>query len=335
MKALVLKPNKQAEVIDQPVPEPDKGEVRVRVHYVGICGSDLHYYFSGKNGSFEIREPLIPGHEIAGEVDLDPTGTYDPGTPVTIFPARFGTPDARLASKQHLWPGGDYLGSAATFPHRQGGASEYLIVSSSALRVLPSGLATKVATLSEPLAVALHATRIPGSVAGADVLINGAGSIGILVLASLYEAGAASVTVSDIQDEALVRAKKFEPDHIVNITDLESRTDMFDVIFECSGANVAVTSVIAWIRPGGRIVQIGMLPDIERSYNLAGIVSKEVTYFGSQRFVDEMSDSICLLQRYPKLGQLITHTFELDNVKRAFDVAKDSSISGKVVLDLR
>ena len=67
-----------------PSPEPDAGQVRLRVGYVGICGSDLHYYADGAAGIFAIREPLIPGHEVSGLVDLDPTDAFEAGTPVTV-----------------------------------------------------------------------------------------------------------------------------------------------------------------------------------------------------------------------------------------------------------
>ena len=89
-----------------PSPEPDVDEVRLRVGYVGICGSDLHYFADGAAGIFVIREPLIPGHEVSGVIDLDPTGVLKAGTPVTVHPATWGAAQPDLTDEQrHLWPG--------------------------------------------------------------------------------------------------------------------------------------------------------------------------------------------------------------------------------------
>ncbi len=74
MKSLLIESARTAAVREVAVPEPEEGQVRLRVAYVGICGSDLHYFFDGANGAFVVREPLVPGHELSGTVDLDPSG---------------------------------------------------------------------------------------------------------------------------------------------------------------------------------------------------------------------------------------------------------------------
>ena len=140
MKALAIHGKEDIRWEDRSQPEPADGEVRLRVGYVGICGSDLHYYFHGANGENVVREPFTPGHELSAVVDYDPSGRYPAGSPVTVHPARYGAPVAGLKERPHLRPGGDYLGSAATFPHRQGGAAELLIVEEHMIRPLPTGL---------------------------------------------------------------------------------------------------------------------------------------------------------------------------------------------------
>ena len=137
MKALAIHGKEDIRWEDRSDPEPRDGEVRLRVGYVGICGSDLHYYFHGANGENVVREPFTPGHELSAVVDFDPSGRYPTGSPVTVHPARYGTPMPGLQDRPHLCPGGDYLGSAATFPHRQGGAAELLIVENHMIRALP------------------------------------------------------------------------------------------------------------------------------------------------------------------------------------------------------
>ncbi len=334
MKALVFHPDEPAGVVDRPIPEPASGQVRIRMQYVGLCGSDIHYYYHGRNGSAVIREPFTIGHELVGTVDLDASGQLEPGTPAAIFPARFGAEDPRFPDKPQLWTGGSYLGSAAHLPHRQGGACEYLIVDADALRILPRGLPLRVAALCEPLAVALHAVHRAGPVGSKRCLILGAGSIGMLVAAALREQGAADIGVCDLVPEALARAKDILDVRGLTPADLAANGGSFDVVFECSGAAAAVTAAVDAVRPSGRIVLVGVLPDEERPYNLAGLINKEVELHGSLRFADEMDEAIGLLQRQPELARIVTHTFRLDAFDEAFQTARDAARSGKVLLDL-
>ena len=152
MKAVYIKGKEDLEIADVPVPEPGPGQVRIAVEYVGICGSDLHYYFNGANGTFVIREPLIPGHEMSGHIDLDPQGEWAPGTPITLHPATFGPDQPGMENLRHLRPGGSYLGSASTWPHTQGAMAEYMLVNRDMIRLLPESVSTRTAALVEPLA---------------------------------------------------------------------------------------------------------------------------------------------------------------------------------------
>src|SRR5690625_534784 len=115
-------------VTEAPLPEVSPGQVRLSMAYVGICGSDLHYYLHGANGEYVIYEPLTPGHELSGVVEYDPSGRLRPGTAVTVHPATFGEEVPELVGLPHLWPNGAYLGSASTRPHTQGAMTEYLVV---------------------------------------------------------------------------------------------------------------------------------------------------------------------------------------------------------------
>ncbi len=149
-----------ADVREVAVPEPGEGQVRLRVEYVGICGSDLHYYLRRSQRRFRGARAARPGHELSGRVDLDPSGApVAEGTRGHGAPRRFGTPREGIENAPHLWPGGSYLGT--TWPHTQGAASEYLIVEADMVRVLPEGLPVRRAVLAEPLAVALHALVRP------------------------------------------------------------------------------------------------------------------------------------------------------------------------------
>lgn len=334
MKKLAIHAAEDIRWDDAETPEPAEGEVRLRVKYVGICGSDLHYYFHGANGEYTIREPLTPGHELSGVVDLDPSGRLAPGTPVTVHPARYGPNVAGLEDRPHLRPGGDYLGSAAASPHRQGGAAEYVIVEEGMVRVLPDGLPLERAALAEPLAVALHAVSLAGSLAGRRVLVMGAGPIGLLVLAAALRAGADSISVSDIKDEALQRASALGADELVLVGRDTVADESYDVIFECSGAPVALSLAVRAARRGGSIVQLGMLPNADIAINLAPMLAKELTLRGAFRFSDEIDYAITLLAENDALEPIVTHVIAASDAVEAFTVARDASLSSKVLLAL-
>ncbi len=342
MRAAFIDGKDQLEVREVATPEPGAGEVRIRVDYVGICGSDLHYYFEGANGEYAVREPLIPGHELSGVVDLDPSGTWSAGTPVTVHPARFGTSEPAIAEQPHLWPNGSYLGSAATWPHTQGAMSEYLVVREDMLRRLPGSLPVRRAVLAEPLAVALHAVSrvadIGAEIAGARVLVSGAGPIGLLTVIAAKARGAAHVTLSDVLAEPLARGTELGGELSADATLQVGVDDVpvaaFDVVFECSGASPAITTAGVAVRRRGTVVQVGMVPNDPRPVGLAPIISKEAQLLGTFRFRDEIDDAVALLDAQPEIERVVTHERSLDEAVAAFDLAKDSRESSKVVVAL-
>lgn len=334
MKLLAIHGAEDIRWEDRPEPQPGDGEVRLRVRYVGVCGSDLHYYFHGKNGEYAVREPLTPGHELSAEVDLDPSGRLAPGTPVTVHPARFGPSVPGLEERPHLRPGGDYLGSAAAFPHRQGGAAELLIVEEHMVRVLPEGLPLERAALAEPLAVALHAVNLAGDLTGKRALVVGAGPIGLLVAAAAVHAGAAVVGASDVRPEPLERARALGATETFLVGTDDIAAESFDIVFECSGVGVALTQAVRAARRAGTVVQVGMLPDAQIGVNLAPLLAKELTIRGAFRFSTEIDDAIALLASTDTLDSVISHVVPATDAESAFATARDSSASAKVLLSL-
>lgn len=323
-----------------PSPEPGADEVRLRISYAGICGSDLHYYADGAAGIFAIREPLIPGHEVSGVVDLDPSGAFEVGTPVTVHPATWGTPQPDLTDEQrHLWPGGGYLGSASTWPHTNGGIAEHLVVRHDQLRRLPASLPMKRAALAEPLAVGLHALAISGGIRGKRVLISGSGPIGLLAAAAAAADGAAEVVCTDLLSGPLERARSLGaaspvPIGTVQIGVEDLPDSYFDVTLECAGVPAALHGLLLATRRAGVVVQVGNLPNETRPVNLAPLVSKEIRLFGTFRFNTEIDNAVTMLDQNPQIEQVITHVIPIEDVAEAFAVAGDSEISGKVLVEV-
>ncbi|PWH07240.1 L-idonate 5-dehydrogenase [Brachybacterium endophyticum] len=334
MKSLVIHGAEDIRLEEQPVPEVVAGQVRLRVQYVGICGSDLHYYYLGRNGENHVREPFVPGHELSATVDLDPSGELAPGTPVTVHPARYGPEVAGLQDRPHLWPGGDYLGSAGVFPHRQGAATELLVVDRDMVRVLPEGLPLRRAALAEPLAVSIHAVVIAGDVSGKPALVLGAGPIGLLAVAALRRAGASEIVVGDVRPEPLARAEALGATRTVLVTEEQIEPGSFPVVLECSAAPVSLGSAVRAVAPGGIVVQVGILPDQEISVNLAPLLAKEAELRGTFRFSTEIDDAIALLAEDPSLEDVVTQVVPAADATDAFATARDAARSAKVLLAL-
>lgn len=334
MLAVVIHGKLDLRVEELPTPEPAEGQIRLRTAFAGVCGSDLHYWAEGANGEYVVREPLVPGHEISGTVDLDPSGELVPGTPVTVHPATFGVPQPGIEDRRQLWPGGAYLGSAATWPHTQGGMSEYLLVRRDMVRVLPAGVPLRRAALAEPLAVALHGLTVAGDVSGRTVLVSGSGPIGLLAAAASLARGAAAVVATDVLEGPLERARGLGVHGTVRVGTEPVPPEAFDVVLECSGAPAAVSPALVGARRGGVVVQVGMVPDEARPVNLAPLVSKELQLRGSFRFDDELDEAIELLGARPWIEDVVTHEIPADRAAEAFAAARDSETSGKVLVRL-
>lgn len=335
MLALVVHGPGDLRFDDLPQPSPDLGQVLVRNTHGGICGSDLHYYRHGAVGAFALREPLVLGHEVVGRVESDPSGTLPRDTPVAVHPASpCGDCPECAAGIPNVCRNARYLGSAASFPHTQGGFSEYMVVRQDQLRVLPPTLPLSRAVLAEPLAVGLHALNRAGGVAGAKVLVSGSGPIGILAAGAAKAAGADEVWTTDLLDLPLKIALDAGVDRAVRIGTDGLPDQYFDVALEASGATVAVGPTLAAVRRRGVLVQLGMFPPGPRPAELSGLVTKEIDVRGAFRFDTELDESIALLARTSVLDPVITHTFDLPDAVAAMDLAADPASSGKVVLRL-
>ena len=329
------------------VAEPQLGpdQVIVELEWGGICGSDLSYWKHGASGTAVLREPLILGHEVAGHVFAVGAEVVDErealgiivGTPVALHPATLvgdHVMSADAAHRTNLWPEVRYFGSAAFLPHEQGGFCRFRAVRPDQLRVVPEGVSTKEAALAEPLAVALHAVSRAGDLVGRAVLVNGAGPIGALVVAAARAKGAARVTAVDPSAAARDIATRMGADAV-----LEPGTDALpvdvDVAFEASGVPSTLGGVIAAVRRGGVLVQVGNLPGGDVSATLGNLVTREIDYRGSYRFVDEITEALELMASGLDVSPLMTHELPITDAARGFALAADRSTgSSKVMLRL-
>jgi L-idonate 5-dehydrogenase len=322
VKAVVVHGADDLRVDDLPDPVPREGEVLVAMEWGGICGSDISYWRNGSSGTAVLKRPLVLGHEVAGRIAGIGPGVsgVSVGQPVTVHPATAA---------------GGYFGSAACDPHTDGGFSELRVVRAEQIRMLPSNVDTEHGALAEPLAVAMHAVNRAGEVRGRDVLVNGAGPIGALVVAAAKYAGAASVTAADVADVPLKIAQAMGADEVINVGAREELPVDIELVFEASGAVAALGAVLNATARGGTIVQVGNLPGKAVPASLGDLVTREITWVGSYRFVDEITDAVAAMENGLDVTPLITHRYPINEAVQAITVAADrDSGSGKVLLHL-
>src|SRR5229473_2729245 len=243
-------------------PQIGPGQVLIRLGAGGICGSDLHYYFEGRNGSFVIREPLIPGHEASGVVAKVGPGVtrVKPGDKIAVSPSHAcGHCDYCREGREHLCRNMRFLGSASLYPHVQGMFCEYFVMGERQCYPVTGDVSLGELAFAEPLAVALHAVNRGPTLMGKSVLITGAGTIGCLTVIAARLAGATTVTVSDILDRPLAKAREVGADRTLRADREGDQLSMpqFDVCFEVSGSFAALQSCVAAAKRGGTIVQVG------------------------------------------------------------------------------
>jgi L-idonate 5-dehydrogenase len=223
-----------------------------------------------------------------------------------------------------------FLGSAARLPHSQGGFRERLVVDASQCVPVPTALALGAAVFAEPLAVTVHAVGRAGPVLGREVLITGAGPIGLLTLMVALRAGAAAVTITDICEMPLRVARRVGAAEAIDVSD-GAPVPASDVAIEASGAPGGLETCLSSVRAGGRVVMLGMLPPGTVPIMANRAVTREVDLAGSFRFAgDDFRTAVTMLSTGLDVSPLLTGRIPLADSVRAFETAGDRQRSLKV-----
>ncbi|NQX26172.1 L-idonate 5-dehydrogenase [Microbacteriaceae bacterium VKM Ac-2854] len=340
MRAVVVHGANDLRIDERPDPIAGPGEVVIAVEWGGICGSDLSYWKHGASGTATLIDPLVLGHEFAGRIAQlgERVEGWSLGQAVTVHPSELvgdGVLPERLAGRTNLYPDIRYFGSAAFHPHADGGFSELKKVHAYQLRALPAGVDTRHGALAEPLAVAMHAVGRAGDVRGRDVFVNGAGPIGTLVIAALRHAGAGRIIAADLNDASLAVALRMGADEARNVAKGDELPADSELVFEASGAPGALGGVLRATARGGTLMQVGNLPGAPAPAALGDLVTREITWIGNYRFVDEITDAIQAMADGLDLTPVMTHSFPLEQADAALRTAADpGSGSSKVMLSL-
>jgi L-idonate 5-dehydrogenase len=343
MEALVIHAPGDLRVEEIPTPPMLSHQLRVRVRCGGICGSDLHYYQHGGFGTVRIQQPMILGHEVSGvieEVGSDVADTFEPGQRVAVTPSRpCGSCRYCQQGLQNHCLDMKYYGSAMRMPHIQGAFRQELVVDAQQAHLLADDVSDAEGALAEPLSVALHAVRRAGALVGKNVLVTGSGPIGALLVVAARRAGATHITVTDVAAAPLRSALKVGADEALNVGQdpaalarYEADKGFFDVLFEASGNERALSGAFAALRPRAVIVQVG-LGGGNMTLPVNTIVAKEFDLRGAFRFHEEFATAVALLNKgLVDVKPLISASLPYRDAGRAFALAADRSQAMKVVL---
>ncbi|MEO0496012.1 MAG: L-threonine 3-dehydrogenase [Pseudomonadota bacterium] len=333
------KPEQGLWMVQAPVPEIGPDEVLIRVNKTGICGTDIHIWNWDEWASHTVPCPLITGHEFAGEIVEIGAGVTDlqVGQRCSGEGHLIGT-DSRQsrAGKFHLDPGTRGIGV-----NEQGAFAEYLKLPAFNVIALPDDIPDEIGAILDPLGNAVH-TALSFDLLGEDVLITGAGPIGIMAAAVARHANARNVVITDINPDRLKLAQHVVPtSRTVNVAQ-EDLNDVvaelglkegFDVGLEMSGSQIALDQMVEAMVMGGKIALLGIPPG-KSAVDWSRIVFKAITIKGvyGREMFETWYKMIAMLQNGLDISRVITHQFGSEDFQNGFATMK-SGLSGKVVLD--
>jgi threonine 3-dehydrogenase len=341
MKALVKSRSERGLWLED-VPEPELGinDVRVRVLMTGICGTDLHIYEWDEWARATIPVPLVIGHEFVGEI-------VEVGSNVNDFhPGELVSGEGHvvcgrcrncLAGRRHLCAHTQGVGV-----NRAGAFAEYIVLPMSNIWKHNPKVPLEIAAIFDPFGNAVH-TALSFPVLGEDVLITGAGPIGIMAAAVVRHAGARFVVITDVNPFRLALAKKLGVDLAVDsskkpLTEVQKELGMhegFDVGLEMSGNPSAFREMLANMSHGGRIAMLG-IPSTEMAIDWRHVIFNMLTIKGiyGREMYETWYKMTVMLESGLDISPVITHRFPYSEFQQGFD-AMHSGKGGKVLLDWR
>ncbi|XP_003471889.1 sorbitol dehydrogenase isoform X2 [Cavia porcellus] len=323
-----------------PIPEPGPNEVLLRMHSVGICGSDVHYWQHGRIGDFVVKKPMVLGHEASGTVVKVGSSVkhLKAGDRVAIEP---GAPrevdDFFKIGRYNLSP---TIFFCAT-PPDDGNLCRFYKHNANFCYKLPDNVTFEEGALIEPLSVGIHACRRGGVSLGNKVLVCGAGPVGLVTLIVAKAMGAATVVVTDLSASRLSKAKEVGADLVLQVSqesaqEIASKVEGLlggkpEVTIECTGAESAIQAGIYATRSGGTLVLVGMGSEMAR-VPLIHAAIREVDIKGVFRYCNTWPMAISMLaSKSVNVKPLVTHRFPLEKALEAFETSR-KGVGIKVML---
>jgi L-iditol 2-dehydrogenase len=334
MKAARLTGIREFEMTDVPRPQLRPGWAVVRLHSVGVCGSDVHYYTEGNIGSQVVEYPFIIGHECSGIVEEvgDGVTKLKPGSPVAIDPA-ISCGECYLCKMGHenVCTNLMFLGCPGQM---EGSLKECLAMPAKNCYQIPDTMTFDEAVLTEPLAIAVHAVKLSRMQQGDNVAVLGSGPIGLLTMMTALHYGAEKAYATDIIPERVDFSRQmgaeqsfnYNTDDVVAAVMDRTAGRGVDIAFECAGEQETLDQAIDLLRPGGRLMIVG-IPGAERLSFIADRARRhELLLQNVRRQNHNVEEAIQLVaEKRLDVARLATHHFPFDNVADAFDLVSSYS----------
>ena len=331
MKTFVLTALRAMEMREVPTPTIQKDtDVLLRLKAVGVCGSDVHYYKTGRIGSQVVQYPFAVGHECAAVVEAVGAGVtrVRPGDRVAIEPAiSCGACDQCVAGRPHTCRKLLFLGCPGQIP---GCLSEFMVMPQACCFPIPAALTLERAVLTEPLSIGVYAVKLSGLTGGARIGILGLGPIGLSVLLPAKAHGVAAIYATDKLDYRLEAARKagatwaVNPDREDAVKAIADREPLLlDFVFECCGEQAALDQAVDLLKPGGKLMLIG-IPTVDRlAFTIDQARRKELCIQNVRRQNHCVQPALDLLTS-GRIGAdfMITHRFPFDRTQEAFDLVE-------------
>ncbi len=334
MKAVVLTGIRKMELIETEKPEiTGSTDVLLKVAVIGVCGSDVHYYTRGRIGSQIVKYPYRVGHEcsaIVEKVGKDVT-RVKPGDRVAVEPATScGKCDQCLMNRPHTCRKLAFLGTPG---QADGCMCEYIVMSEQCCFKVKPSTTLEQAALVEPLSIGIYGAELAKPVKGATIAILGSGPIGLSVLLPCLAMGGKKVYMTDRIDRRLEAARRAgaawtgNPDRQDIVADiLAQEPNQIDTVIECCGQQSAMDQAIELLRPGGKLVIVG-IPQVERiSLPIDLMRRKEICVQNSRRQNECVQPALDYVESGKiKPDFMITHRFDLEHAGEAFDMVDQYS----------
>ena len=331
MKAAVLHAADDLRVEEVPVPIPGPDDVLVRVRACGICASDVHYFVHGRIGTYVVEQPMILGHELAGDVVAAGANVSRPtiGTRVALEPGvTCGRCRMCKAGRYNLCPDVRFYAT----PPVQGAMSEYAVIRADFAYPLPDAASYEHGALCEPISVGIHCCNLTDVRPGDTVVILGAGPIGLTAVLAARQRGARQVIVSDIYPARLGVARRFGAVPVdVGHEDLQqvvmdlTEGQGADALFDTSGVRAVIEAAPDLMRKGGAIAIVGLPADDSVTYRMLKIVDRELSIHGVFRYANTYPAAVALVASglFP-VDDVVTDHFPIDDAVAGFRTALDA-----------
>ena len=322
MKVAVMTETKKMEIQERDIPKIKEDEVLVKIEYVGICGSDMHFFEAGRLGNWIVDVPLVLGHESGGTVVEvgEKVSDLKVGDRVALEPGvSYGECEMCKKGLYNLCPNMDFM----AIPHERDGVFlEYYAHPASMCFKLPDNVNTMEGALMEPLSVGLHAVNISEAKMGQSAVVLGCGCIGLVTIMALKAAGIDEIYAVDVLEKRLEKAKEVGAMHIINGKEQDAvkyiqslQGGGCDLVYETAGAEFTTLQTAKMVKKGGAVTLVGMCANSEITYDIGSLSAAEARLYTIFRYRNLYPTAIKLVsQGKIPLKSIVSHVFDFEDI---------------------